>query len=91
MLNMLYHRLEFSLNTDGGGVMHTDLHSEYQRAADMIQEFREGRVSIEIDGVPTRYDQLSPEEQARFSLEYLQQQAQQHPRQDRGPTPGGTP
>lgn len=89
MLSMLYHRLEFSLNTDGGGVMHTDLGREYQRAADVIRRFREGRVTIEIDGVPTRFDQLSDEDQARFSVEYLQQQAQQHPRQPRGDNSGG--
>ena len=77
---MLYHEVPFSINTDAGGVMDTDLHEEYDTARKFIEEYRTGKYALMIDGKEVRFSELSPQQQARSSVEYLEREAPLHQR-----------
>ncbi len=79
ILQMLYEQNEVILNTDGGGVMKTDLDEEYGTVKDKLAKFKnpnpppdEKPLTVKVKGVDTLYKDLSAEEQQRFDLAHLQ-------------------
>jgi hypothetical protein len=75
LLANMYYGVSTVLSTDGQGVMQTTLPIEYQRATAMITQFRSGQLTLQLDGQRVRFADLSAEQQARFSTEWLAQQA----------------
>ena len=49
ILKFLYHDVRTIINTDGGGMMRTDLPYEYKRAKEAIQDFKDGKISILVE------------------------------------------
>jgi hypothetical protein len=74
LLLQLYHEVPTILSTDAQGVMQTGMADEYARARKIIDDFRApgSRVTIEVDGVRKRFDELTPKEQARFDVAKLE-------------------
>ncbi len=83
LLAMLYHDVDLSINTDAGGVMSTDLDREFIHAGNIIEAFQNGDTSLVIGGNEVTFDELPADVQARFSVESLEQRAQEHRRQPR--------
>src|SRR5690606_39338355 len=74
LLRNLYFGVSTTLATDAQGVMNTTLADEYRRAAELIERFRRGEIALQIGTETKRYSDLTPEQQDRFSLRWLEQQ-----------------
>ena len=73
LLRQLYFGVRTMLGTDGPGVMGTSRVGEYAEAKKAIEPFCHGDKAILIDGRKVWYKELTPEQQGRFSVEYIQQ------------------
>jgi hypothetical protein len=73
LLRQLYFGVRTMLGTDGPGVMATSRVGEYEKAKKMIDQFRNGSEPLAIDDKLIKFTDLSPDIQARFSIEYVQQ------------------
>jgi adenosine deaminase len=71
LLYNLYFDEPTILSTDGHGVMGTNLNTEYAIARTIIDDFKAGRTTIKLDGVEKQYQDLTPDQQARFNVEKL--------------------
>jgi hypothetical protein len=81
LLMLLYHGVDVILSTDAGGVMRTDLDTEYGHAETMINEFRNGTRNIEIGGREVTFDSIRDTPRARrFTLEHLRATAESYRR-----------
>jgi hypothetical protein len=63
------------LNTDAGGVMGTTLADEYRVAERIINEFKTGRTTLKIANKEYRFEDLTPEQQKKFDIERLREEA----------------
>src|SRR5262249_16902143 len=61
LLYALYYGTPTVLGTDGQGVMGTTLTGEYDRAAQIIADFKSGLSRIQVGGAELSYTQLPPE------------------------------
>ncbi|MDX2089939.1 MAG: DUF4157 domain-containing protein [Kofleriaceae bacterium] len=75
LLANMYYGVSTVLSTDGQGVMQTTLPIEYQRAAALITQFRSGQLTLQLDGQYVRFNDLTVEQQSRFSPDWLAKQA----------------
>jgi hypothetical protein len=80
VLRMIYHNVDISVNTDAGGVMGTDLDIEYDSIRDIVQDYQDGDIQLEIDGESKPFESLSREEQARFDIDRLERNSRTHQR-----------
>jgi hypothetical protein len=71
LLYNLYYGTKTMLSTDGHGVMNTTLPIEYQRAATQIEAFRDGKISLRINGEVVQFTDLPQDIQQRFSIDTL--------------------
>jgi adenosine deaminase len=90
LLQNMYYGVKTVLSTDAQGVMNTTLPAEYGRAAQLIARFKGGE-PMEIDGKKVNYADLPPEQQARFSVDWLQQQLADYKTQAAAPVTPMTP
>lgn len=90
LLNM-YFGVSTVLSTDGAGVMRTNLPLEYQRAAAMIEQFRTGRLVLDIGGgVKKTFQDLNMQQKARFSVQWLTDQLASYYERADAPVPKGS-
>jgi hypothetical protein len=89
---LLYYGVKTVLSTDAQGVMSTDIPKEYGSAAEIIKRFRSGQTRITIPEEPpadagpdwkpkdfrrVAWGDLTPEQQARFDVGWLERGAQE--------------
>ncbi len=81
---LLYYGVRTVLSTDAQGVMSTDIPKEYGSAAEIIRRFRAGESHIEVpdpdtpgDRIRLRWGDLTPEQQERFDVGWLERTAQE--------------
>jgi hypothetical protein len=70
-LHLLYDQVPVVLNTDAQGVMHTTLGEEYATAAKIIEAFKDGKITMKIDGKDTHYSELPDDVKTRFDMQRL--------------------
>jgi adenosine deaminase len=75
-LHLLYDQVPVVLNTDAQGVMHTTLGEEYATAAWIIEQFRNGKITMTIDGKVTHYGDLPADVKTRFDMNRLVEAAE---------------
>jgi hypothetical protein len=74
LLANMYFGVSTVLATDGQGVMETTLPIEYQRAAALIEQFRGGKLALDVGDKRVGFADLQPTVQARFSMQWLTEQ-----------------
>ncbi|MBW4507267.1 MAG: hypothetical protein KME64_12240 [Scytonematopsis contorta HA4267-MV1] len=78
LLKFLYHDINTILNTDAGGVVGTNLSREYIVAEQIISDFQTGLSTLKIGSKEYRLEDLTPEQQKRFDIARLKQEADKY-------------
>jgi len=89
LLANMFYGVKTVLATDAQGVMGTTLTVEYQRAQQLISQFKAGE-PIEIDGKKVFYKDLTAAQKERFSVDWLKNELKDYQRRAGEPiTDGG--
>jgi hypothetical protein len=78
LLRNLYYGVSTVLATDAQGVVATTLTDEYRRAAELIERFRRGEIALQIGTETKHFSDLTPQQQERFSVQWLERQVAEY-------------
>jgi hypothetical protein len=78
LLANMYYGVSTVLATDGQGVMRNSLPIEFQRAGTLIEQFKLGHITLELDGKKIQWRSLDSTQQKRFSIQWLVDQAESY-------------
>src|SRR5262249_19318072 len=78
LLANMYYGVSTVLATDGQGLKQNSMPIEFQRAGTLIAKLKRGEIKLELDGKKIEWGSLDPTQQARFSIDWLVEQAERY-------------